>query len=126
MESIRVQIVVRHISGARATEIDVVPVGAHRELILGRAPSAAIRFDAHRDDEVGRQHARIEPEGGRDGFRLVDLDSRNGTFLNGARLTGPAPLRSGDVVRLGTGGPEFEIQIEPLSVTLGRGPGGGR
>ena len=123
METSTVQIVVRHLSGARATEIDVVPVGAHRELILGRARSAAIRFDVRRDDAVGRQHARIEQVAGTGGFRLVDLDSRNGTFLNGERLTAPAPLGSGDLVRLGADGPEIEIQIEPRAMTLAPEPG---
>ena len=86
METNPVQIVVRHITGARATEIDVVPVGAHRELILGRARSAAIRFDVRRDDAVGRQHARIEAAGTPGRFRIVDLESRNGTFVNGVRV----------------------------------------
>jgi hypothetical protein len=43
-------LIFRHISGTRATEVDVVAIGAHRELILGRAPSAAVRFDARFDD----------------------------------------------------------------------------
>ncbi|MGY1765630.1 FHA domain-containing protein, partial [Geodermatophilus sp. SYSU D00779] len=32
---------------------------------------------------------------------LVDLDSRNGTFVNGNRVTGRVVLEHGDVVRLG-------------------------
>ena len=40
-----VRMIFRHITGARATEVDVVQLGAHRELVLGRAPSAAVRFD---------------------------------------------------------------------------------
>lgn len=105
-----VQIIFRHLSGSRATMIDVVPLGAHRELILGRALSAAVRFDPHDDRAVGRQHARIT----RTAHQLVlaDLDSRNGTLLNGTRLTTGAELHSGDVVQLGEGGPMVEVTIE--------------
>jgi serine protease Do len=108
-----VRLIVRHLSGARATEVDIVPLGAHRELILGRAPSAAIRFDAERDIAVGRHHARIVPrDDGRVGFVIVDLGSRNGTFINGERVAGVADLCPGDIVQLGDRGPQIEIGFE--------------
>jgi serine protease Do len=108
-----VRLIVRHLSGARATEVDVVPLGAHRELILGRALSAAIRFDSARDARVGRHHARIVPrEDGRVGFALVDLGSRNGTFVNGQRVDGTVDLCPGDIVQLGDQGPTIEIAFE--------------
>jgi len=108
-----VRLIVRHLSGARATEVDVVPLGAHRELILGRALSAAIRFDAARDADVGRHHARIVPrDDGRVGFMLVDLGSRNGTFVNGRRVDGTVDLCPGDIVQLGDHGPEVEVRFE--------------
>ncbi len=108
-----VRLIVRHLSGARATEVDVVPIGAHRELILGRALSAAIRFDAARDADVGRHHARIVPrDDGRVGFMLIDLGSRNGTFVNGERVDGTVDLCPGDIVRLGDHGPSVEIGFE--------------
>jgi serine protease Do len=101
-------LIFRHISGTRATEVDVVPIGAHRELILGRAPSAAVRFD----DQVSRHHARIIPVHlDPPGYLLADLGSRNGTFRNGDRVTDPVLLHTGDVVRLGQAGPEVEIEI---------------
>jgi serine protease Do len=108
-----VRMIFRHISGTRATQIDVVPIGAHRELILGRALSAAVRFDPRGDAEVGRHHARIiwdSPTRAR--FMLADLGSRNGTFVNGARVEQPILLGSGDVVRLGARGPEIAVDWE--------------
>jgi pSer/pThr/pTyr-binding forkhead associated (FHA) protein len=107
------RITFRHISGSRATQVDVVRLGAHRELILGRALSAAVRFDPHDDASVGRQHARITPMTGDPGhLMLCDLGSRNGTLLNGHRVDVAVPIRSGDVVRLGAAGPEVEVVIE--------------
>jgi pSer/pThr/pTyr-binding forkhead associated (FHA) protein len=117
-----VRLIFRHISGSRATEIDVVPVGAHRELILGRAPSAAVRFDPRGDNRVGRHHARIAWSGADPTrFILADLGSRNGTFINGHRVVHPTELQHGDVVQLGALGPEIEIQWEtsasPMSIS---------
>lgn len=113
-----VRLIFRHLSGARATEIDIVPLGAHRELILGRAPSAAVRFDAQYDVRVGRHHARIVPrDDGRMGFVIVDLGSVNGTFVNGRRVEGAVDLLSGDIVQLGDDGPRVEIGFE-----VGLGP----
>jgi pSer/pThr/pTyr-binding forkhead associated (FHA) protein len=106
-------LIFRHISGSRATEVDIVPIGAHRELILGRAPSAAVRFDPRYDDQVSRHHARIIPVYlDRPGYLLADLGSRNGTFRNGDRVAEPVLLHTGDIVRLGDGGPEVEIVME--------------
>jgi pSer/pThr/pTyr-binding forkhead associated (FHA) protein len=108
-----VDLIFRHLSGARATQVDIVPLGAHQELILGRAPSAAVRFDLRRDVVVGRHHARLVPVPGKPGeFLLVDLRSRNGTFLNGCLVIGQAAVKPGDVVQLGAGGPEVEIQLD--------------
>jgi serine protease Do len=108
-----VRLIVRHLSGARATEVDVVPLGAHRELILGRALSAAIRFHPERDTRVGRYHARIVPRtDGRVGFAIVDLGTRNGTFVNGQKVEGVVDLCPGDIVQLGDAGPQIEIVFE--------------
>jgi serine protease Do len=116
MESGQLRIIFRHITGSRATEVDVVPLGPHRELILGRALSAAVRFDPRLDASVGRHHARIEPDAVPGTFRIVDLGSHHGTLLNGRRVLRPTPLTAGDIVRLGENGPELEILVERFSV----------
>jgi hypothetical protein len=51
------------------------------------------------DPKVSSFHARIDRTA--EGFVLVDLGSRNGSFVNGKRVTG-GPLQTGDEVRLGT------------------------
>jgi pSer/pThr/pTyr-binding forkhead associated (FHA) protein len=49
-------------------------------------------------DGVSRRHAEVRWDG--QDYVLTDLHSKNGTFLNGARLTSPQPLQHGDVVTL--------------------------
>jgi transcriptional regulator of acetoin/glycerol metabolism len=66
------------------------------ELSLGRGEEADVRFEA---SGVSRLHARLHRQGPI--FALQDLESTNGTFVNGARVQHQA-LSTNDVVRLGT------------------------
>ena len=68
---------------------------------IGKAGQAHLRLD---DDNVSRQHAVIEVLESGD-VRITDLESTNGTKLNGERTT-QAVLRTGDEVVLG------EIRLE--------------
>ena len=51
------------------------------------------------DRTVSRLHAAVERVTG--GWVIQDLGSRNGTFVNGARLSGPRALHTGDEIRIG-------------------------
>src|SRR5579871_6384281 len=51
------------------------------------------------DSSVSRRHARLSPSGS--GFLVEDLGSSNGTFVNGARISAPTMLESGDEVSFG-------------------------
>ncbi len=85
----------------------------HCELTIGRDTSCELKFNPD-DDLVSRRHAKITqsseepPE-----FSVSDLGSRNGTFVNHKRIFEPVVLRSGDVVQLGPGGPQFEFTLDP-------------
>lgn len=76
----------------RALDKDVVTLGR----VMG---NDIVLPDA--DKRVSSKHARVE-RGGRS-WRLVDLGSAGGTFLNGERLDtqSPAPLRDGDSIDIG-------------------------
>jgi serine phosphatase RsbU (regulator of sigma subunit) len=66
--------------------------------LLGRRPDCDI-FDLFQGcDGVSRKHARIEKVG--DQFVLTDLESRNGTHVNGARVSQPVVLGEGDRISI--------------------------
>jgi DNA-binding winged helix-turn-helix (wHTH) protein len=67
------------------------------EHIIGRDELADVRLDA---STVSRRHARLIV--GPHSVRLEDLDSKNGTFRAADRLTKPAELSDGDIVRIGS------------------------
>ena len=86
-----------------------VPAGAltaHREpsairqlptkvLRIGRAPDNDVVVS---DLSVSRYHAELRRAG--DAYQIADLNSHNGTFVNGQRVTS-APLAEGDIVGIG-------------------------
>jgi pSer/pThr/pTyr-binding forkhead associated (FHA) protein len=58
------------------------------------------------DDQVGYEHARLIRADGR--WRLEVTAGAGGTFVNDERVTGPRPLQSGDIVRIGPASFRFE------------------
>jgi pSer/pThr/pTyr-binding forkhead associated (FHA) protein len=64
---------------------------------LGRSASNQVAIP---DDRVSRRHAMIQVQGENE-FWLVDFGSRNGTYLNGQRLTRPIRLQDGDHIVIG-------------------------
>jgi two-component system cell cycle response regulator len=68
------------------------------ELLIGRAPTAAIRLE---DDGISRNHARVRSETGK--AWVEDLESRNGTFVNGHKITAATELHDGDKIQVGRG-----------------------
>lgn len=63
---------------------------------VGRYSGNAITIN---DDQVSRHHARLTRT--EDGYRVEDLNSVNGVFINDQRLVGPRVLVPGDELRLG-------------------------
>jgi len=65
-------------------------------LVIGRAPDCDV---AVRDILLSRRHLRLQPSD--DGWMVQDLQSKNGSVLNGERLRSPRVMRDNDVVRFG-------------------------
>jgi len=81
------------VTGAHAGQEFNLPEG--RELVVGRQSTADIVIE---DDNVSRRHVGITVL--RDQVNLLDLGSRNGTFVNRQRVT-QATLQTGDLVAIG-------------------------
>lgn len=79
-----------------------IKLGAHSvelypgETIIGRDETCGVCLD---DDQVSRRHAVITVHN--DNAVLMDLDSRNGTMLNGVRIDEPKALKDGDKIKVG-------------------------
>jgi pSer/pThr/pTyr-binding forkhead associated (FHA) protein len=63
---------------------------------VGRLPDNDVVIE---DAFVSRRHCAILIHAS-NGSELHDVASKNGTFLNGSRLAGPAPIHSGDEIRM--------------------------
>ncbi|MGO4328738.1 trypsin-like peptidase domain-containing protein [Cupriavidus sp. 2TAF22] len=108
------RIIITHLSGSKAHQIEQFEADRFDKLILGRDPAATVAFDPQRDDLVSRQHAAIEiRKEGPARYMLVDLGSSNGTFHNGHPVKDEAQLAPGDTIELGEGGPRLTFDLEP-------------
>ncbi|MGH7519760.1 MAG: trypsin-like peptidase domain-containing protein [Gemmatimonadales bacterium] len=103
----------KFLSGARVGQIEAFRKGY---IGLGRHPLSDVRFDAERDLDVSSRHAAIVRK--TEGFVLQDLGSRNGTFVNGKRITGDTLLSDGDVIGFGANGPALEFGVIEADVEL--------
>lgn len=97
----------------RAFELQQAVIG------IGRSKSSDIRID---EPLISRHHARLTRVGG--DYVLEDLNSTNGTFVNGRRISVPTPIQPGDVVRLGdnvvmdvqaSGGHDWAYDAQPAA-----------
>jgi serine protease Do len=113
------RILIRHLVGSKVNQVEQFPIEGFPELTIGREPGATILFDPVRDDAVSRKHAVIRVElGDPPAFKLTDLGSNNGTFLNGERIAAETELLPGDTIELGVGGPKFRFDVEPRPANL--------
>lgn len=76
---------------------------------LGRGRECEIQAAESADTTVSRVHAELAvgPTGG---LVIRDLGSTNGTFVNGERVVEPIPVRLGDRILLGQGGPTLIVE----------------
>jgi Nif-specific regulatory protein len=70
---------------------------AAEEISIGRDPANCFSLN---DPSVSRRHCLIRANGTIDGFHIIDLESYNGTFVNGVPVA-EKPLAHGDQIALG-------------------------
>jgi transcriptional regulator of acetoin/glycerol metabolism len=90
------------------------PQCQHRRLdglpvVLGRFPADDV-FVVE-DDRISRRHTRITAKGS--GVRVTDLESRNGTFVDGVRVTDEVYARLPRILRLGQSLVLFVADVRP-------------
>jgi pSer/pThr/pTyr-binding forkhead associated (FHA) protein len=78
---------------------------------IGRSPSNTILIP---DTYASAQHTLMTWREGQ--WWVEDLDSRNGTLLNGVRITGPTVVSAGDVIGVGC----TRLKLETETRTPGR------
>ncbi|MCG9895253.1 MAG: FHA domain-containing protein, partial [Fimbriimonadaceae bacterium] len=104
------------VAGAPTQAMAPIPApAAGDELVVVSGPLAGRRISVTAEVEIGRQgrdlalshdsnasrrHALVSPSPS--GLVVTDLQSTNGTFVNGVRITGSAPLPPGSVARIGS------------------------
>jgi DNA-binding winged helix-turn-helix (wHTH) protein len=86
------------------------------ENILGRGVDSLVWIDAQ---SVSRRHARLLIASGL--ATLEDLGSKNGTFVNGIRLSAAVALRDGDEVRIGSVPMTLRVHAKPSATETATG-----
>jgi hypothetical protein len=81
-----------------------LPLGQELLTIGRKSGNSIILTD---DIKVSRHHATIFRQGHE--YIIQDVGSANGTYLNGARLTDPEPLKDGDIIQMGD--TTFEVTL---------------
>lgn len=105
-------VVERGLPGVRVLPLD------QQVSLLGAAPEVDLFVDNH---FVSRMHAQVIQDG--DHYRIRDLGSKNGTFVNGTRLKDDSQiLQSGDKVELAEGQVVLRFQARGTTLTLPSAP----
>ena len=80
---------------------------SHEPQLIGRSSEALPITDT----TVSRRHAELTPDDGK--WYLRDLESANGTFVNGLQITDRVKLAPGDQIRCGSTLLVFNVAPEP-------------
>ena len=100
----------------RAYSVTLLAAGSGRRfeargmrIRLGRGTECEVQPVETSDKTVSRVHAELTagPSGG---LVVRDVGSKNGTFVNGERIAEPVPIRLGDKIMLGSGGPVLIVE----------------
>src|SRR5581483_4639175 len=88
-------------------------------IAIGRDPANQLCFDPFKDQDVSAKHAQFVVQGAQ--LMIQDLKSRNGTFVNGARVGDqPVPVPDGAVVQFGDKGPKVQVSFRSAPTGPGK------
>ncbi len=100
-----------HMSGSKKGQIETFEGD---RITCGRNPTNTLQFDMGKDLDVSSDHAALFT--GDDGkLQVVDLGSKNGTFLNGTKIgaNSPVPVEPGSTIEFGKNGPKVKLDYVP-------------
>lgn len=84
-------------------------------VVIGRDPRCQIVLSSQVYGGVSRQHAQLSPAPhAPSGWQICDLNSANGTYVNGFRVQGCQTLNWGDRITLAQDGPQFVFELQPV------------
>jgi pSer/pThr/pTyr-binding forkhead associated (FHA) protein len=117
------RIVIKHQTGSKANKTEFFSLADFKGITFGRGRSVEVKYARNQDHLVSRQHARITRDGDTRGqFLLIDLKSRNGTFVNKSRISSSYRLHHGDLVQFGPSGPVFVFELDPPLANAAKQP----
>lgn len=101
----------KHIEGSKQGQVESFD---SERIRIGRHPENDLKFDPETAREVSGHHAEILCH--KDAVTIKDLQSRNGTYVNGRRINQPTQLTDGDVIQFSSRGPKLVFSIgEPVA-----------
>lgn len=102
--------------GAASGPASKYQLSEYGEVAIGRDRNCQIAVESIAHGMVSRRHAAVRPltQSSFPQWEICDLNSANGTYLNGTRLQGCQTLQTGDRISLGIDGPEFIFET-PLT-----------
>jgi RsiW-degrading membrane proteinase PrsW (M82 family) len=111
-------VVLRQVPSSKRTASAIVlttpyPLNPSESILVGRDPRCQITLGSESYAGVSRQHAEFSPSPtATSGWQVCDLNSVNGTYVNGDRLYGCQNLQLGDRITLAQDGPEFVLELQ--------------
>ena len=99
-------IYLKHVEGSKRGQVEEFDLERIR---IGRHPDNDLKFDPGADREVSGHHAEILCQGEQVSIR--DLQSRNGTLVNGRRINQTTALRHGDAIQFAPTGPKVIFSL---------------
>ncbi|MBW3587122.1 MAG: FHA domain-containing protein, partial [Cyanobacteria bacterium 0813] len=102
--------------GAAGAPASKYQLSEDAEVAIGRDRNCQITLESIAHGMVSRRHAAVRPltQGTLTRWEICDLNSANGTYINGKKLQGCQTLETGDRISLGLDGPEFIFE-SPLT-----------
>ena len=104
LRKVHMQVKLKVLAGKNAGKELKIPV---KRFLIGRGDDCHMR---PKSEAISRNHCAILINEEEDKVVIRDLNSRNGTYVNGERLAADQPLQTGDHLRIGR--LEFEVMIK--------------